>query len=293
MDITKKIKILEFKLSKLLNWGLFWVYKSRFHWNWMEFAEHREYIFWDSVKDIDWKTSSKTNQMYVKKYEEDRDLNVLFLLDNSLSMNFWSKEITKKELLVDTFYWLALSAYFNNDNVWAFVFNEDKYEYIDYKKTKHNIFNILDKINYNKYTHWFTNESKKSWNKIESILKHINKLNIKNNLIFILTDETKIDDEKILKITGSQNEIIYINIFDYLENNISSIDSNISFSQFGNFLNINLKNKKKVEKYNNLRNSKIKDLTEIFRKNKVWYIKIDTEDDIFMKLIWYFYKVKN
>ena len=63
MKINKKIKILDFKLSKILNWWLFWAYKSKFSWNWMEFAEHKEYHFWDHVKDIDWKASSKTNQI--------------------------------------------------------------------------------------------------------------------------------------------------------------------------------------------------------------------------------------
>jgi hypothetical protein len=46
MKINKKIKVLDFKLSKILNWGLFGAYKSKFSWNWMEFSEHKEYHFW-------------------------------------------------------------------------------------------------------------------------------------------------------------------------------------------------------------------------------------------------------
>ncbi|MDP3380131.1 MAG: hypothetical protein Q8S84_00870 [bacterium] len=36
--------------------------------------------------------------------------------------------------------------------------------------------------------------------KIENILNHIFKRNIKNNLIFILTDDSEIKNEKILKL---------------------------------------------------------------------------------------------
>jgi len=292
MDINKKIKIIEFKLSKLLNWWLFWAYKSKFHWNGMEFAEHREYIFWDSLKDIDWKTSWKTNHVYVKKYEEERDVKVLFLLDDSLSMKFWSQEITKKELLIEVFYSLALSAYFNNDNLWAFLFNYDKYEYIDYKKTKSNIFKILEKLKKEEYSNNFNLWNNSELNKLDKILEQLKKTNIKNNLIFILTDETERIDEKLLKIIWKENEIVFINIFDYLENNISDLSWNISLSLDNSFLNLDLSNRKKVDNYQKLRNKNLKYLSKMFRKNNIWYIKIDTNDDIFSKLMWYFYKIK-
>jgi len=81
--MKNKIKILELKTKKILNSGLFWNYKSKLTWAWMEFAEHREYNFWDNVRDIDWKASAKTDVMQVKKYEQEKDLNVLFVLDNS------------------------------------------------------------------------------------------------------------------------------------------------------------------------------------------------------------------
>lgn len=63
MKTQNKIKSIEIKISKLLNWWLFWNYKSKMHWNWMDFAEHREYNFWDSIKNIDWKASSRWNSI--------------------------------------------------------------------------------------------------------------------------------------------------------------------------------------------------------------------------------------
>jgi uncharacterized protein (DUF58 family) len=40
------------------------------------------------MRDIDWKSYNKTQTLNVKKYEEERDLNVLFILDTSKSMAF-------------------------------------------------------------------------------------------------------------------------------------------------------------------------------------------------------------
>lgn len=294
MDISKKIKTLEFKLSKILNWWLFWAYKSKFHWSWMEFAEHKEYIFWDSLRDIDWKAYNKTNTIYVKKYEEERDLNVLFILDNSKSMEFWSQEKTKKELLVEVFYSLAMSAYSNNDNIWAYIFNESYFSYIESKKSKENIFKILEKLDiFYPYQVEYSRNEREGINKIEEILNLIHKRNVKNNLIFILTDDTEIKNEKLFKLLWRENEIIYINIFDDFENNLTDLWWFFSFTPWKDFLNIDLSDTKKIEEYKKNINIKFKYLKEIFRKNNVGYINLNTNSDVFKELILYFYKVKN
>ena len=144
METSKKIKLLDFKLSKNLWSNLFWIYKTTFHWKWMEYAEHRQYIFWDSTKDIDWKISARTWDIYVKKYEEERDLSVLFLLDVSQTMNFWSWEKTKKDLQQEVFYSLAFSALQNNDSISALIYDENVLDFIPSSKSFSNIFRILE-----------------------------------------------------------------------------------------------------------------------------------------------------
>lgn len=286
MNINKKIKILDFKLSKILNWSLFWAYKSLFSWNWMEFDEHSEYHFWNQLKDIDWKASWKTDYIYIKKYEEERDLNVLFVIDNTLSMEFWSHNKTKKETLEEVFYSLSLSAYFNNDSIWWIIFDEEKTNFIDYKKSKNNIYktlDILERKNNNEY---------KYFNKFNKIFKSLINRNIKDNVIFILTDEVEIIDEKLLRLVSNNNEIVIINIFDSFENNLSDLPIELSLSLWNNFLNIDLWDKQKVEEYKKLRKNTFLYIKELLNKNKVWYIDIDNKSDIYNKLIEYFSKVK-
>lgn len=286
MKIEKKIKILDFKLSKILNWWLFWAYKSNFSWNWMEFDEHSEYHFWAPLKDIDWKASSKTDNIYVKKYEEERDLNVLFVIDNTISMNFWSQDKIKKDTLEEIFYSLSLSAYYNNDNIWWIIFNEKKFDYIDHKKSKNNIYKILDileKENNNEY---------KEFNKFNKIFKYLVSRNIKNNLIFILTDENKKIDEKLLRLISSNNEIVVINIFDDFENNLTNLPIELSLDLWNDFLNIDLADNKKVIEYKKLRKNNIIHIKELLNKNRSWYIYIDNKSDIAQKLMEYFNKIR-
>ena len=289
MEINKKIKTLELKLSKILNWWLFWAYKSKFSGNWMEFDEHKEYEFWDSLKDIDWKASSKTWTIYSKKYEEQRDLNVLFVLDNSKTMSFGSQNKTKKETLEEVFYSLALSAYYNNDNIWWFVFDEKELKIIDYQKTRENIYKILDVLEWNSKT--LKVELENNNQKVNKILDYLIKNKTKNNLIFLLTDDIENISEKKLRLISSLNDLVIINIFDIFENELVDFKTDISLKDDNNFINISL-DKNKSEKYKIIRKNKIKFLKEICIKNSIWYIYIDNNTDIFFELMKYFNWIK-
>lgn len=284
MNIEKKIKLLDFKLSKNLASNLFWIYKTTFHGNWIDFAEHKEYTFWDSIKDIDWKASAKTWELFVKKYEEDRDLNVLFLIDVSSSMAFWSEEKTKRETQEEIFYSLAFSALQNDDNIWWFIYDNEILEFIPMTKGSKNIFRILDLIE--KYK----NKSSSNKNTL-NILDHINKLNIRKNLIFILTDDMNFENESILKVVWNENDIILINIFDNFENNLLSEKANISLNLWKDFLNIDLWNNKKIEEYKELRHKKIENLENLLKKSRIWYINIDNKKNLYKELVWYFSKI--
>jgi len=281
MKTQKKLQKLEIKLSKILDWWIFGNYKTRFSWNWIEFYEHKNYNFWDNIRDIDWKASSKTWELFVKKYELEKDLNILFVLDDSLSMHFWTEEKTKKNILEEVFYLIASSANANNDNVWAIIYDEKNIEFIENKKSKENIYRILEKLEKN--VDMF---GKNILN--NNILEEIIKRKIKNKLIFFLTDKTEDFDEKKLKIINNQNEIIIINIFDYFENNLVNINSNISLKLWNFFSNISLSKKNKVEEYKKLRKKKLEELKYNFNKINIWYLVLDTKNNILEELIKFF-----
>jgi uncharacterized protein (DUF58 family) len=52
------------------------------------FKDHRIYAYGDDFRSIDWKVYARTDDLYIKNYEEERNLNVHILLDYSGSMDF-------------------------------------------------------------------------------------------------------------------------------------------------------------------------------------------------------------
>ena len=284
MQATKKIKLIDFKLTKSIWNLLFGLYKSRFCWNWINFFEHREYVLWEPIKNIDWKASSKAQKIYSKIFEEEKELNVLFLVDTNSSMLFASSQKSKKDLLEEVFYALAFSSYKNSDNFWVFLFDWINDIKLPYKK---DFWNILKTI---KILENIENTWKIEKNRLKIQLEKLKKLNLKDNLIFILSDYIFDENDKNLRILSLKNEIIYINIFDVLENNLDDFWNEISLNSWTKFLQIS-KNSKKIEEFNNFRKQKIKNFENILRKNNIWYIYLDTEKDVFKELYHYFSKI--
>lgn len=54
----------------------------------VEFKEHRPYVRGDEVRAIDWKLFGKTDRLYIRQYEEETNLRVTLLMDQSGSMKY-------------------------------------------------------------------------------------------------------------------------------------------------------------------------------------------------------------
>jgi uncharacterized protein (DUF58 family) len=55
-----------------------------------EFAEYRGYQMGDDLRRIDWRLYARSDRLHVKQYEEETQLRIFLVLDNSASMNFRS-----------------------------------------------------------------------------------------------------------------------------------------------------------------------------------------------------------
>jgi uncharacterized protein (DUF58 family) len=55
-----------------------------------EFASYRPYLQGDNLRYVDWKVWGRTDEFYVKQFEDDTNLNCEILLDTSASMDFGS-----------------------------------------------------------------------------------------------------------------------------------------------------------------------------------------------------------
>ena len=95
--VLARLGTLELKARTVVEGFLSGLHRSPFKGFSVEFAEYRQYLPGDALSSIDWKVYARTDRYYVKKFEEETNLNCYLLLDVSASMGYGSNGISKLE----------------------------------------------------------------------------------------------------------------------------------------------------------------------------------------------------
>jgi uncharacterized protein (DUF58 family) len=93
--VIARLGTLDLKARTIVEGFLSGLHRSPFKGFSVEFAEYRQYFPGDDLTTLDWKVYAKTDRHFVKKYEEETNLDCHILLDVSASMGYASREITK------------------------------------------------------------------------------------------------------------------------------------------------------------------------------------------------------
>jgi uncharacterized protein (DUF58 family) len=93
--LTAKLDRFHLRTRMIVEGFMVGLHKSPYHGFSVEFADHRQYIPGDAIRNVDWKVYAKTNRWYVKRYEEETNVRTFIILDHSKSMKYGSGNITK------------------------------------------------------------------------------------------------------------------------------------------------------------------------------------------------------
>jgi uncharacterized protein (DUF58 family) len=95
--VIARLGTLELKARTIVEGFLSGLHRSPFKGFSVEFAEYRQYIPGDDLSTIDWKVFARSDRYYVKKFEEETNLDAQVMLDVSGSMGYGSAAMTKFE----------------------------------------------------------------------------------------------------------------------------------------------------------------------------------------------------
>jgi uncharacterized protein (DUF58 family) len=95
--VVARLGTLELKARTIVEGVLSGLHRSPYKGFSVEFAEYRQYIPGDDLATIDWKVFARSDRHYVKKFEEETNLDCHLMLDVSGSMGYGSGAMTKLE----------------------------------------------------------------------------------------------------------------------------------------------------------------------------------------------------
>ena len=90
-------------------------YRSVFRGRGREFDQVVQYEFGDDVRDIDWNVTARRGEPYRKQYVEERELTVVLLFEDTLSLQFGSGSRSKRDTLLELAGLFALLSAGNRD----------------------------------------------------------------------------------------------------------------------------------------------------------------------------------
>ena len=86
--IIARLGTMELKARTVVEGFLSGLHRSPYKGFSVEFAEYRQYLPGDDLNTLDWKVYARTDRHYVKKFEEETNLECHLLLDQSASMSY-------------------------------------------------------------------------------------------------------------------------------------------------------------------------------------------------------------
>ncbi len=214
-EVIKKIRKIEIRTKKLVNDVFSGEYHSIFKGRGMEFQEVREYQPGDDIRIIDWNVTARYGYPFVKKFQEERELTVVLLLDASSSGKFGTQDKMKSELAAEICSLLAFSAIKNNDKVGMIIFTDQIEKYIPPQKGTSHVLRLIREVLY------FQPQSKGT--DLASALDYLGRVLNHRAVVFIISDFLSPDYDKPLKIINRRHDVIGIRITDPRERELPAV----------------------------------------------------------------------
>jgi uncharacterized protein (DUF58 family) len=208
-EILKKVRALEIKSKRLTNHLFTGEYHSAFKGQGMSYKEVREYQPGDDIRFIDWNVSARYAHPYVKVFEEERELSLFLLIDNSASISFGSHLQRKKDLVTEIAAVLAFSAVNNNDKVGAILFGDKVQKFIAPKKAKqHTLFIVREMLG---------NDAVSKQTNYADAFRMFNNVCRRKSICFIISDFLGTGFEDALRVAARKHDVIGIKVYDLLD----------------------------------------------------------------------------
>lgn len=214
-ELMKQVGRIRVVTKRLVDEHLSGEYHSVFKGQGMEFDEVREYAPGDDIRTIDWNVTARMGHPYIKRFAEERELTVVFLVDISGSQSFGSGRRTKAEVAAEITCLLALSAIQNQDKVGLILFSDRIVKCIPPRKGRTAAMRLVREV--------LAAEETRHGTDIVSALQFLNNVQKRKSVVFLISDFLAEGYEKQLRVTARKHDVICCPISDPRETALPNV----------------------------------------------------------------------
>ena len=280
-ELASKIRYLQIYTSKAVNDVLAGEYESVFKGRGMEFEEVREYQPGDEVRSIDWNVTARMGHPFVKRFREERELTVVFLVDLSASGAFGTCRKLKNEVAAELCALLAFAAIKNKDKVGLIIFTDTIELFVPARKGVSHVLRLIREL--------LNFRPRQTRTAIAEALDYLGRVITKRAVVFVVSDFLGENFERPMRILGRKHDLIAVSVTDPREVRLPDIGLiELEDAETGECIVIDTGSAGVRRKYEALGRERGDVLEKLFKSMKVDQIDICTSEDYVRKLVWFF-----
>ncbi len=214
-ELMAKVGKIRILTNRLIDDQLAGDYHSTFKGQGVEFDEVRPYVPGDDVRSIDWNVTARTGEPFIKRFSEERELTVMFLVDVSGSQSYGSVARSKAELAAEVSSLLALTAIRNQDKIGLVLFSDRIVKYIPPRKGRQSVMRLVREV-------LAAEDDATGGTDVAGALRFLNGVQKRRAVVFLVSDffDRNPDAEKLLRVAARRHDVICVPVSDPAESEL-------------------------------------------------------------------------
>ena len=281
VEVLKKVRRIEITTRRMVNDVFSGEYHSVFKGQGMEFDEVREYQPGDDIRAIDWNVTARMGAPYIKRFMEERELVVTFLLDVSASGRFGSTGKTKLDTAAEICAVLAFSAIQNHDKVGAIVFSDEVEKYIPPDKGRRHVLHLVREVLFY--------QPRRNRTDVASALEYLLRVSKRRGIVFVVSDFLSPDFSRPLAMAARKHDVVAIWISDPREEQLEMSGLVRVWDQEERIERvIDLGSRAARERFRSYAERRNQETASVFRRHGIDCVRIETGRDYIVPLSVFF-----
>ncbi|MBQ6915234.1 MAG: DUF58 domain-containing protein [Kiritimatiellae bacterium] len=217
-ELMAKVGKIRILTSRLIDDQLSGDYHSTFKGQGVEFDEVRPYTVGDDVRTIDWNVTARMGVPYIKRFSEERELTVLFMVDVSGSQGYGSRGRSKMELSAEVTALLALTAIRNQDKIGLVLFSDRIVKYIPPRKGRDSVMRLVREV-------LAAEDGAEGGTDLAEALRFVNSVQKRRAVVFLVSDflADEAGFEKLLRATARRHDVVCVPVSDPAESDLPDV----------------------------------------------------------------------
>ncbi len=210
-----RVRLLELRAKRLMREPLVGLSHSVMKGHGLDFDDFREYQHGDEIRFIDWNVTARTGTPHIRKFHEEKDMQVILAVDISASSLYGSQSRSKREFAAECAAAIGYSALHQGHSCGLLLFGDRSYEWLAPAKGQRHLLRMIRDI--------LVVNPANGGTSFEGMMRQAMNALKRRCQMFILSDFLADDLDQAIGVLSQKHELLALHVLDPAELELPNI----------------------------------------------------------------------